>query len=175
MPAWIVIVLLAFLPFQAQADEDDKLDGILNYFRISDHIGIAGQPTADQFPEIARANYTAVIYLAMSDSTNAIPEEGDIVTSLGMKYFHIPVPWDAPTLDHLKQFFAVMDGLGEQRVFVHCVANYRASAFVHQYLVLREGVSPEQATSPILRKWLPDMDENWKPILAATARDLGID
>ena len=97
MPAWIAILVLAFLPFQAQADEADKLDGILNYFQITDHIGIAGQPSADQFPEIARANYTAVINLAMAESSNAVAEEGDIVTSLGMKYIHIPVPWDAPT------------------------------------------------------------------------------
>jgi len=175
MPAWIAILVLAFLPFQAQADEADKLDGILNYFQITDHIGIAGQPSADQFPDIARANYTAVINLAMAESSNAVAEEGDIVTSLGMKYIHIPVPWDAPTIDHLKQFFVVMDELGDKPVFVHCAANYRASAFVHQYLVLRKGVSSEQATSPILRKWLPEMDENWKPILASTARDLGID
>lgn len=175
MPAWIVLLVLAFLSGPVQAGGAGKLDDILNYYQIADDIGIGGQPSAEQFGEIARANYSVVINLAMADSSNALPNEGEVVTALGMKYIHIPVPWDAPTIDHLKQFFTVMDELGEQRVYVHCVANYRASAFVHQYLVLKKGVSPELATSPILRKWRPEMDENWKPILAATARDLGID
>lgn len=175
MPAWIGLLLFAFLSGPAQAGEADKLDEILNYYQITDQVGTAGQPSADQFAEIAKANYAAVINLAMPDSSNAVAEEGDIVRSLGMQYIHIPVPWDAPTLDHLKQFFAAMDGLGDQRVLVHCAANYRASAFVHQYLVLRKGVSSDLATSPILSKWRPEMDENWKPILASTAKDLGID
>ncbi len=109
----------------------------------------------------------------MPDSSNANPEEANIVTSLGMQYIHIPVVWDAPSPDQLREFFQVMDALGNERVFVHCAANYRASAFVYQYLVLRMGIDPDLATSPILRKWLPDMDDNWKSIMELKVDDVG--
>ncbi len=173
MPRVISFLLLALLSCPTQAADTDSLQKILNYYQITENIGIGGQPSADQFSDIAKADYSAVINLAMPDSSNANPEEANIVTSLGMQYIHIPVVWDAPSPDQLREFFQVMDALGNERVFVHCAANYRASAFVYQYLVLRMGIDPDLATSPILRKWLPDMDDNWKSIMELKVDDVG--
>ena len=138
---------------------------IINFYQITENIGTGGQPTISQLAEISKASYSVVVNLAMHDSDNAIPEEGDIVSSLGMKYIHIPVPFEAPTSGHLKKFFTVMDSFEDKKVFVHCAVNARVSAFMYQYLTLKKGVSSDQATSPLLNKWLPTMDSNWKSIM----------
>ena len=141
------------------------MEDIINFYQITENVGTGGQPTIMQLAEIAEANYSAIVNLAMHDSDNAIPEEADIVSSLGMKYIHIPVPFEAPTSNHLKEFFNVMDSFEEKKVFVHCAVNARVSAFMHQYLTLKKGVSSEKATSPLLHQWLPKMDSNWKFIM----------
>jgi protein tyrosine phosphatase (PTP) superfamily phosphohydrolase (DUF442 family) len=141
------------------------MEDIINFYQITENIGTGGQPTISQLTEIAEENYSVVVNLAMHDSDNAIPEEGDIVSSLGMKYIHIPVPFEAPTSNHLKKFFNVMDSFEEKKVFVHCAVNARVSAFMHQYLTLKKGVSSETASSPLLNQWLPTMDSNWKSIM----------
>ena len=141
------------------------MEDIINFYQITENVGTGGQPTIRQLAEIAEANYSAIINLAMHDSDNAIPKEGDIVSSLGMKYIHIPVPFEAPTSNHLKEFFNVMDSFEEKKVLVHCAVNARVSAFMHQYLTLKKKVSSEKATSPLLYQWLPKMDSNWKFIM----------
>ena len=148
------------------------MEDLLNFCQIAKNVGTAGQPTVVQLSDIAKAGYSTVVNLAMHDSDNAIPEDGNIVTSLGMTYIHMPVPFDAPTVDHVRKFFGIMDALGQESVFVHCAVNARVSAFMHQYLTLRKGVSSAQATSPMLQKWLPEMDDNWKSIMALETRDV---
>jgi protein tyrosine phosphatase (PTP) superfamily phosphohydrolase (DUF442 family) len=83
-----------------------------------------------------------------------------------MAYFHIPVPFDSPQPSHLRTFFGVMDALSGQKVLVHCQVNARVSAFMHQYLTLTQGKSSEEASSPLLEKWRPRMDDVWKGILS---------
>jgi protein tyrosine phosphatase (PTP) superfamily phosphohydrolase (DUF442 family) len=110
----------------------------------------------------------------MPDSANALANEGEIVNGLGMAYTHIPVPWNAPSAEHVKQFFDNMDALEQngQNVLVHCAANYRASVFTYKYLTLKKGLSAEQATTPLLKKWLPEMDANWQAIMTLTTQEI---
>jgi protein tyrosine phosphatase (PTP) superfamily phosphohydrolase (DUF442 family) len=148
------------------------MEKLTNFYQIAQNVGTAGQPTAEQFSDIAKTGYSTVVNLAMHDSDNAIPEEGHIVTSLGMTYIHMPVPFEAPTADHVRKFFGIMDALVNENVFVHCAVNARVSAFMHQYLTLRKGVPSAQATSPLLEQWLPEMDDNWKSIMGLKIGDL---
>jgi len=150
------------------------MEELINFCQIAEDVGTAGQPAAEQFSDIARAGYSTVVNLAMHNSDNAIPEEGHIVTSLGMTYIHMPVPFEAPSVDHVRKFFGIMDALGQEKVFVHCAVNARVSAFMHRYLTLRKGVSSARATSPLLQQWLPEMDLRWKSIMELEANDVGV-
>lgn len=145
---------------------------IKNFFQATENIGTAGQPSSDQFKDIANAGYTVVINLAMHDSTNAIPTEGGLVSALGMTYIHMPVPFDAPSITHVKKFSDVMEIFEDQKIFVHCALNWRVSAFMHRYLTLVKGYASEQATSTILVDWSPKMDDQWKAIMALELRDI---
>lgn len=148
------------------------LEIITNYLQISDQIATSGQPEDHQFKYIAAANYQVVINLAMPNSDNAIPEEGNIVTAHKMTYVHIPVPFDAPSTTHLKNFIGVMKTFSAQRVWVHCVVNYRASAFLYQYQRLVYGLPHAEALQVMLPTWEPNAV--WQRFMAHTREEVGL-
>ena len=154
-----------------------SIDEISNYFALPMSLGTSGQPTVDQFTAIRAAGYDVVVNLAMPDSDNAIANEGAVVSENGMTYVHIPVPWDAPDANHLAQFFGVMDAMlaQDKNVWVHCAANYRASAFTYKYLTMNQGLSEPESTTPLLTGWLPFMDKAWQGIIQMTPSEVGID
>jgi protein tyrosine phosphatase (PTP) superfamily phosphohydrolase (DUF442 family) len=139
------------------------IEGILNYLPISETIGTAGQPTKAQFATIRAAGYEAVVNLAMPDSSNALPDERELVAEQGMDYVHIPVVWDAPSMADLERFFAVMEGYRDRKVFVHCVVNMRVSVFILLYRVLRQGVPLGEARGAMLKIWEPN--EVWQSFM----------
>ena len=55
-----------------------------------------------------------MINLALPMSDHAIPDEGSVVTGLGMRYVHIPVHFANPTVDDLRSFIALdRDAIGD--------------------------------------------------------------
>ena len=132
-----------------------SIEKILNYIAISDKIGTSGQPTPNQFEEIAEAGFTTVINMAMPDSTNALPDEGGFVSEAGMNYFHMPVSFEDPTKKDLSLFLKLMKVTEGEKVWVHCALNMRVSAFMQHYqkhALKRTGDS----MVPILEAWKPE-------------------
>ena len=145
-----------------------------HFFQISENVGTSGQPTEDLFVDIAAAGYETVINLAMYNSDRSIPDEGSIVAEQGMTYIHLPVPFDKPTVAHLKKFIGIMTALEGSKVWVHCVVNKRVSAFMYHYLTKVKAMDEQQASSPILRKWAPDMEGAWRKFMGITSEELGL-
>lgn len=133
-----------------------SLDQILNQHVISERLSTSGQPLATQFKAIADAGYKVVINLAITDSSNALAEEGNIVAACNMHYEHIPVPFDAPDAGHLQQFFKVMQSFSKEKVWLHCALNYRVSGFLYLYhrLVLKQ--TETEAKKVMLPTWQPN-------------------
>ena len=102
----------------------------------------------------------------MPDSDGAIAEEGRVVSQLGMSYHHIPVPFDAPNVGQLTQFFGLMDALENEKVWVHCVVNYRVSAFLYLYRRWK-GLSEQEARLAMLPAWQPD--DTWQKFISVNA------
>lgn len=149
-----------------------SIEEITNYREISETLASSGQPEEMQFKQIAAAGFEVVINLAMPNSENAIPEEGYIVTARKMVYIHIAVPFDAPTTAHLRSFFAVMQAFEGKKCWVHCVMNYRVSAFLYQYFRLVRGVDAEAAKTVIIGEWQPD--SVWQKLMALDAKQVGL-
>ena len=93
---------------------------------------------------------------------------------MGMSYFHLPVPFDKPTAEHVKKFIGLMNLLNDEKVFVHCAVNARVSAFMYKYLTLERGMTAEMSTTPLLKQWLPQMDDAWTSIMNLNAQNLQI-
>ncbi|MGK0411298.1 MAG: hypothetical protein ACJASB_003498 [Shewanella psychromarinicola] len=104
----------------------------------------AGLPTEQQFAQLAQAGIKTVINLIPNGNPNALQNEQQIVTQLGMNYHNISVDWQQPTPENLQQFFSLMDQNGDAPVLVHCAANYRASAFYYLYQT-RKNKAPTMA------------------------------
>ncbi len=132
------------------------LSEIYNFRTVGDRLGTAGQPTECQFRSVRDAGFEAVINLALPTSDNALPNEGSVVTGLGMSYVHIPVDFKAPTANDFRVFCRVMQAFDGCRVFVHCAANMRVSAFVFLYRVLHWQVAPADAERDLHAVWQPD-------------------
>ena len=122
-------------------------------------------PTAEQMKAVAEAGVQVVINLALTNSPRALPNENSIVKSLGMKYIHIPVEWDNPTRQNLEDFFIAMDAHKEAKMLVHCQANYRASAFIMLYRVLRLGWKKEDAIPVMEKVWNPEDFPVWQKFI----------
>ena len=132
------------------------LNKIYNFIQVSDNLGTAGHPTAEQIQDIAAEGYQTLINLAPSDVSQAIPNEGGLVEAAGMKYIQIPVAWKKPTLEDWDAFVKAMDENKDKKVFVHCQANMRVSAFVMLYRHIKLGVDLEEAQEPMLSIWNPE-------------------
>ncbi len=134
----------------------NSLSAIYNFRALGEKLGTAGQPTAEQFQEVRNAGFEVVINLALPTSDNALPNEGSIVTALGMSYVHIPVDFKAPSSQDFRAFASLMDVFKNRPVFVHCAANMRVSAFVFLYRVLHEKVPRAEAERDLHAIWEPD-------------------
>ncbi len=125
------------------------MESILNYIKVSDTISTSGQPTKKEFRTIAEHGFDVVINLAMHNK-GALKEEDKVVSKNGMMYIHIPVTWKAPETERLELFLRLLKSLqeAEKKVFVHCIMNYRASAFIYRYKQLVLGEAHAELIAP---------------------------
>ena len=124
---------------------------------LTSSINTAGQPTLAQLRAVRESGFAAVINLALPTSDNAIPNEGSVVASYGMAYVQIPVDFKAPDDRDFRAFCRVMEAFDDRRIFVHCAANMRVSAFVFLYRVLVQHVALAEAEHDLQAIWEPDL------------------
>ena len=164
LPA-LVLLLVGLGVLGAPAlDAQEPLENVRNFQRISDRLSSAGQIGYDQIPLLAEQGYEVVVNLAVADPDRN-GEEGFRVVEQGLTYVHIPVDWQAPTLDDLEMFFDVMQAAEGKKVFVHCFANMRASAFVYLYRTMVEGVPEAEARATMNEVWDPNELEQWEGLI----------
>lgn len=149
----------------AQSNGPPPLETIRNFQQVSETLASAGQIGYEQIPLLEEQGYDVVVNLAVADEERN-GREGFLVAEAGLTYVHIPVDWNAPTLADLEMFFDVMEANEGRKVFVHCFANMRASAFVYLYRTLVEGVPEEDARATMDEVWDPWELEQWADLIA---------
>jgi protein tyrosine phosphatase (PTP) superfamily phosphohydrolase (DUF442 family) len=73
-----------------------------------------------------------------------------------MTYIHIPVDFQNPTDQDFAQSCAVMEQLRKVPVHVHCIANYRVSAFFYRYRRDVLGMDDAEARAEMEAIWHPE-------------------
>lgn len=145
---------------------DSVLNRIYNYRAVDESLATSGQPSAAQLGEIARAGFTTVINLALHDDPRySLPDERGTVQELGLNYVHIPVQFSAPVESDLLEFFDAMRAYPDEKVWVHCAANMRVSAFVGLYRVIVQDWDPAKGFQLMHGLWRPDAI--WADFIAA--------
>lgn len=138
------------------------MNDIYNFLYYHEKLSSSGMPKPGQIKSIADAGVELVINLAPHDVHDAVPDEEQAVTSLGMRYVNIPVNWGTPTKDGLNLFMDLMDLNKERKVHVHCEANFRASAFIAIHRIMRLGWKEEDAFAIMHKIWDEDAYPVWK-------------
>ena len=133
------------------ADPED----IYHWRRLDDRVTTSGQPTEAQLADIRALGVRHIVNLGLHTHEKALPDEAASVSRLGMTYTHIPVDFQNPTDRDFEQFYEVMEQLKDVPVHVHCIANYRVSAFFYRYR--RDVLGMDEA------KARAEMEEIWHP------------
>jgi protein tyrosine phosphatase (PTP) superfamily phosphohydrolase (DUF442 family) len=133
------------------------LQGIYRARAVDARLATSGQPTEGQLGAIADAGYRTVINLALHDDPRySLADERGTVEGLGLAYVHIPVVFAAPTEADLHAFFDAMRIHAAERVWIHCAANLRVSAFLGLWRVLELGEDRRTAFAQLESLWQPD-------------------
>ena len=132
---------------------DDPRD-IPAWQRLSDRVTTSGRLQARDLSRLKAIGVCHVVNLALADSPGALAREGALAAAEGLRYTHIPVPFDAPEEAHYQAFRAAIERERDP-VHVHCIMNWRVSAFFYRYH--RERGMPEaEARALMEQQWSPD-------------------
>lgn len=128
-------------------------EDIRNWQRRSETLTTSGRLETGDVARLAQLGVRHVINLALDDHPEALADEGALLADAGIAYTHIPVPFDAPTAGHAAQLRAAMQG-GAQPVHVHCIMNYRVTAFLY-LLECEDGAERAEAHARMAEIWDP--------------------
>ncbi len=123
--------------------------------RLGQHRTTSGRLEAPDIAALAAIGVRHVINLAMPDHPESLVREAELLAQRGVGYTAIPVPFDAPDEGHFAQFVAALEAV-EGPVHVHCIMNWRVSAFFHRYHRERLGMSDADARALMERHWSPE-------------------
>ena len=114
--------------------QSKDLSKVYNYHDIKDLFTTSGQPNAYQLKLIAENGYDAVINLApKSVFEGSVISEAEILTANNVKYIHIPVNFNKPKKEDFLEFVKSLKENKDKKIWIHCAANMRVSAFVYKY------------------------------------------
>jgi protein tyrosine phosphatase (PTP) superfamily phosphohydrolase (DUF442 family) len=139
---------------------------------ISPLLVTAGQPDRASLQRLRAEGYAAVISLAPGNTSDAVPEQAEILKAQGVEFVHIPIPWQAPEAKHLEAMADAMQRLKGKKVLVHCQMNMRASAVTFLYRAIHEKADPSLAWEDVRALWTPT--DQWAGFIDAQLRTHGI-
>jgi uncharacterized protein (TIGR01244 family) len=130
---------------------------IRGWQRLGPEITTSGRLEPDDVARLAAIGVRHVVNLALDDHPEALPDEGERLAAAGIAYTHIPVPFDAPDDGHFARFRAAVASEGP--VHVHCIMNWRVSAFFHR-LHRAEGMPLGEADTLLRQQWDPRQSDD---------------
>jgi len=165
----IIATALAAAPFGATFADSTKLNAIKNFSVVSQSLASAGLPEKAQFQSLQNAGYQHVISLLPGMQL----KEQKLVESLGLSFAQVKVDWMNPTQENFDQFVALMQQYPNDKVFVHCQLNWRASAFVYLYRVTQLNDDKASAETVMRGIWQPESHPQWQDFIDATLKRFG--
>lgn len=127
--------------------------------RIDARLTTSGKLVRGDPERLTMLGVRRVINLALASHPEALPDEAEQFARAGIDYVHIPVPFDAPDDSHFAAFTAAMAAAEGTPVHVHCILNWRVSAFLYRWNRAR-GMAEPEARALMRRQWEPETSEN---------------
>lgn len=130
---------------------------IRNWQRRPDGITTSGRLEAGDPARLAAIGVRHVINLALASHPEALADEAALMAAAGIAYTHIPVPFDAPTHDHVAALATAL-AAHPGPAHVHCIMNWRVTAFFY-LLDVAAGLPEAEARARMAMVWNPLEDE----------------
>lgn len=142
---------------------NDPID-IHAWQRLDERTTTSGYLRAEDIAKLDAVGVRHVINLAPDGRDGALPGEAEMLAERGIRYSYIPVPFEAPGEGHFNEFRQAYEGSNEP-VHVHCVANWRVSAFFYRFNRDFRKMDAGEARALMEQQWSP---ENWDHEMAQT-------
>jgi uncharacterized protein (TIGR01244 family) len=142
--------------------------------RLSERLTTSGRLGPHDPARLAEIGVKHVIYLAMADHPEALPDAEGAFAAQGIGYTHIPVPFAAPEEAHYRTFVEALEA-ADGPVHVHCIMNWRVSAFCYRYNRAC-GMPEAEARALMERQWSPENNGHedaptWAAFILRQAQD----
>ena len=137
--------------------QSSNLKKVFNYYQVPGLFETSGQPNNKQLISIANGGYEVVINLAPNTTIEGrVINEKDILKSNNITYIHIPVDFNNPLDEDFNKFVAALEENKHKKIWVHCAANMRVSAFVFKYRRDVLGLSQKNIEQDLKAIWIPN-------------------
>jgi uncharacterized protein (TIGR01244 family) len=142
--------------------------------RLSERITTSGKLEERDPARLAEIGVRQVINLAMPDHPEALRDPEVAFAAHGIAYTNIPVPFDAPEAPHYAAFVDALES-ADGPVHVHCIANWRVSAFFYRYHRDACGMPEAEARALMAQQWSPEENDHpdaptWAAFIAERGR-----
>lgn len=143
---------------------------IVNWQRLDARTTTSGRLAADDVPALARLGVRHVINLAPDlEGNGSLPGEAEMLAAQGIRYSYIPVPFLAPQEEQFAEFCKAYQA-DDKPVHVHCIANWRVSAFFYRFNRDIRSMDEPAARALMEQQWSPEAGDYaaiWGPFIAA--------
>ena len=137
--------------------QSSNLKKVFNYYQVPGLFETSGQPNNKQLISIANGGYEVVINLAPNTTIEGrVINEKDILKYNNITYIHIPVDFNNPLDEDFNKFVAALEENKHKKIWVHCAANMRVSAFVFKYRRDVLGLSQKNIERALKAIWIPN-------------------
>jgi protein tyrosine phosphatase (PTP) superfamily phosphohydrolase (DUF442 family) len=143
-------------------------EDIYAWQRLDERTTTSGRLLDEDIGKLAGLGVRHVINLAPDERPGALAGEAEMLRQRGVRYPYIPVPFDDPDDSHFREFVEAYEGDAEP-VHVHCIANWRVSAFFYRYNRDIRGMDEKAARALMEQQWSPessDYSAAWAPFIA---------
>ena len=127
---------------------------IRGFLRLSPSITTSGRLQPGDPQRLAAIGTARVINLALPDHPEALPHAAEEMAEAGLTYLNIPVPFTDPAEAHFKAFVTALEA-AQTPVHVHCIMNWRVSAFFYRYHREACGMPEPEARAWLQKIWSP--------------------
>ena len=142
------------------------LTKIYNYHKVPGLFETSGQPGKQELKLLAKTGYEVVINLAPSSRLEgAVIKEAEILDSEKLEYIHIPVDFNNPSNEDFEKFVTYIERYQEKKIWVHCAANMRVSAFVYKYRRDILNLPHQEIVEDMETIWTPN--KTWSTFLSS--------
>lgn len=128
---------------------------IRGWQRLDSETTTSGRIEDADVARLAALGVRHVVNLALDTHPETLADEAGKLAAAGIAYTHIPVPFDAPGKDDFAAFREAVE-VGPRPVHVHCIMNWRVSAFFYRLNRDHRAMPEAEARALMAQQWVPD-------------------